>query len=82
MSYSVTQLIANTREMMDATNSDRWNDAFITTVLGIVTGREWSSLLGANPYYTFQQINVTTDANGQIPYSSLTTGTGDTQKTL
>lgn len=82
MSYTVAQLIANTREMMDATNSDRWTDAFITTALGVVHGSEYSSLLDANPYYTFQQITCTTDANGQIPYSSLSTGSGDSAKYL
>ena len=72
----VSQYIANTREMMDAANSDRWTDAFITTVLGIVSGREWSSLLGANTYYKFAMRNVTTDSDGKILYTALNSGSG------
>ena len=82
MSYTVSQLIANTREMMDAANSSRWTDAFITTVLGIVHSREYSSILGANPYYRFAQRSVTTAADGTIPYTSLNSGSGDTAQTL
>ena len=82
MSYTVAQLIANTREMMDADNSSRWQDSFITTVLGIVHGREYSSVLGANPYYRFATRSVTTDSNGTVLYTALNGGTGDTAQTL
>lgn len=82
MSYTVTQLIANTREMMDAANSSRWDDTFIRTVLGIVHSREYSGILGANPYYRFAQRAVTTDANGQFAYTLLNGGSGDTAQTL
>lgn len=74
------QLVALTREFMDAVGSDRWSDSTIKTVLNSVYDEEWSNILNAAPYYTFQQLTLTTDANGQIPFSSLNTGTGDTQK--
>lgn len=77
MSFTRTQLMTNTREMMDATNSQRWTDATVRTTLGIVSAREWSSLLGANPTYRFAQRSVTTDANGQFAYTSLNSGSGD-----
>jgi len=81
MSITVSQFITNTREVMDASLSSRWTDAFIKTVGGIVHGREYSSLLGANPYLKFATRTVTTDSNGQIAYTALDSGTGDTAQT-
>lgn len=78
MSVTRTQAIANVREMMDATGSARWTDAFITTVLGIVGMREWAGILNANPYYRFASRAVTTDANGQFLYTALNSGSADT----
>lgn len=74
------QLVALTREYMDAVGSTRWSDDTIKTVLNGVYDEEWSNILNAAPYYTFQQLTLTTDANGQIPFSSLNTGSGDSQK--
>lgn len=78
--FTRAQLVTQTREYMDAVGSTRWSDAAIITVLAQVYDEEWSNILNAAPYYTFQQIPVTTDANGQIPFSSLNTGSGDAQK--
>jgi hypothetical protein len=77
MSVTRVQAIANTREMMDAVSSTRWSDAFITTVLGIVSGREWSGLLSANPYYRFAQRSVTASSTGTVLYTALSSGVGD-----
>ena len=74
------QLVALTREYMDAVGSQRWSDETIKTVLNGVYDEEWSNILNAAPYYTFQQLSVTTDANGQIPFASLNTGSGDAEK--
>ena len=74
------QLVEQTREYMDAVGSTRWSDNAITTVLAQVYDEEWSNILNAAPYYTFQQLSVTTDSSGQVPYSSLSTGGGDSQK--
>jgi hypothetical protein len=79
-SVTVTDLIQQTREYMDAVGSTRWSDATIKTALASVYDEEWSNILNAAPYYTFQQLTVTTDANGQIPFSALNTGSGDTQQ--
>lgn len=81
MSVTRTQAIAYTREMMDAASSSRWTDAFITTVLGIVSDGEWSGILGANPYYKFAQRSVTTSSAGLFAYTSLNSGSGDTAQT-
>ena len=77
MSYTRTQLMANTREMMDATNSQRWSDAFVRTALGGVGSSEWQGILAANPYFRFGQRAVTTDASGQFAYTDLNAGSGD-----
>jgi hypothetical protein len=79
-SVTVTDLIEQTREYMDAVGSTRWSDNAIKTVLASVYDEEWSNILNAAPYYTFQQLTLTTDANGQIPFSSLNTGGGDSQQ--
>jgi hypothetical protein len=74
------QLIALTRETMDAVASDRWSDATITTVLSSVYGDEWSNILNAQPYYTFAKRTVTTDTDGMVSFSSLNSGGGDSQQ--
>jgi hypothetical protein len=74
------QLVSDTREYMDAMGSSRWSDTIIKSVLNSVFDAEWSNILNAAPYYTFQQISVTTDANGQVPFSSLNTGSGNAER--
>jgi hypothetical protein len=74
------QLIALTRETMDAVSSSRWSDATITTVLSSVYGDEWSNILNAQPYYTFAKRTVTTDGDGMIAFSDLSSGSGDSQQ--
>lgn len=77
---TVANLIEQTRENMDAVGSTRWSDDTIKTSLASVYDEEWSNILNAAPYYTFQQLTLTTDSNGQIPFSSLNTGSGDVQQ--
>ena len=79
-SVTITDLIEQTREYMDAVGSTRWSDNAIKAVLATVYDEEWSNILNAAPYYTFQQLSVTTDSNGQIPFASLNTGGGDSQQ--
>lgn len=74
------QLVEQTRQYMDAIGSTRWSDAAITTVLAQVYDEEWSNILNAAPYYTFQQLLVATNGDGQIPFSSLNTGSADAQR--
>ena len=80
MAVTKAELIALTRETMDAVASDRWSDATITTVLNSVYGDEWSNILNAQPYYTFAKRTVTTNTDGQIPFTSLNNGGGDAQE--
>ena len=78
MTVTRAQLVANTLEFMDANNSTRWTTPIVQTMLGIAHAREWSGILGANPYFRFASRSVTTDANGQVAYTALNSGTGDT----
>jgi len=73
-------LIAQTREYMDAVGSDRWSDDIIRLVLDQVFDSEWSNILNAAPYYTFAQRNVNTDVNGRVPFTALDGGGGDNQE--
>jgi hypothetical protein len=77
---SLEQLISDTREYMDAVGSTRWSDSIITTILNSVFDSEWSNILNAAPYYRLAQRQVTTDANGQFAFTTLDSGSGDTQQ--
>ena len=74
------QLVSDTREYMDAVGSTRWSDATIKLVLNNVFDGEWSSILNAAPYYRFAIRQVTTDVNGQFAFTTLNSGSGDTQE--
>lgn len=80
MAVTKSELLGLTRQVMDAVGSSRWSDAFITTMLNAVYDDEWSNILNAAPYYTFQQLTVSTDSDTRIPYASLNTGIGNAQK--
>ena len=73
-------LVSLTRELMDAVGSTRWSDDLIKQVLNTVYDAEWSNLLNGYQYYTFNQVSVPTDDAGQIPFSLLNSGSGDTAK--
>jgi len=74
------QLVTYTRDYMDATGSSRWSDDTIKAVLNSVFDNEWSNILNAAPYWRFAQRQVTTDANGQVALSSLSSGSGDAEQ--
>lgn len=78
MSVLRSTYMTNVRNQMDAVGSGHWSDAEVTTALGVISGEEWSGILGANPYYRFAQRAVTCDANGKFAYTSLNSGSGDT----
>lgn len=80
MATTRNQLIALIRQVMDATDSDRWSDDFLLTVANGVYDDEWSNILNAAPYYTFAQRSLSTDVSGQVPFSSLDSGSGDSKQ--
>ena len=80
MAISRAELVALTREAMDAVDSTRWSDSLIKSVLNVVYDDEWSNLLNASQYYTYAMRTVTTDTNGVVAFSALNTGGGDSQQ--
>lgn len=71
------QLVTDIREYMDSVGSQRWSDTLIKAVANSVFDAEWSEILNAAPYFRFAQRSVTSDSNGQVPYSALNGGSGD-----
>jgi hypothetical protein len=65
---------------MDAVGSERWSDDLIKRVLNVVYDDEWSNVLNAAPYYTFAMRQPITDANSQVPFADLNSGSGDTKE--
>lgn len=81
MALTRTTYMTNVRNQMDAVGSTRWSDTEVKTALGIVSGEEYSGILGANPNYKFAQRAVTTNSAGQFAYTALNSGTTDTIQT-
>jgi hypothetical protein len=82
MAVTLQTLIDETREYMDAESSPRWKESTVKAVLNSVFDAEWSNILNAAPYYTFSQRLLATDANGQIAFSAMNSGSGDTQQNM
>ena len=80
MSMTVTEAVAQTRDIMNATGSGQWTDPILTTWVGVAHWREYANLLSANRFYRMQQVQLTQDSNGQIPFASLNTGSGNSAK--
>lgn len=80
MSMTVQQAIDQTRDIMNATGSTQWSDTIIKTWVGVAHWAEWADLLSTNNQFRMQTVNVSQDANGQFPLSSLNTGSGDTAR--
>lgn len=71
------QLVTDIREYMDSVGSQRWSDTFIKSVANSVHDAEWSEILNAAPTYRFAQRSVTSDSAGQVAFSALNGGSGD-----
>ncbi len=80
MSMTGAQLISLTREIMNATGSNQWSDTTLLTWCGQAQWKLQADLLGINNTYYFNSTSQTQDSSGQFAVSSLTTGSGDTQK--
>lgn len=68
----------NVLSFMDAESSNRWSPAIIQSVGGIASQNEWSDIVNQNQYYRFGTRSVTTDSQGRVPISQLSSGSGDT----
>jgi hypothetical protein len=84
---SITKATARSRTLafMDATGSTRWDTApngEVDQAIGYVSDQEWRTILDANPYYNADLKALSTLGGGQIPKSSITTGSSDTAHRL
>ncbi len=86
MSQTRAQLTLLARELADAVDSQRWSDPSIQSLLGLAQWTELGKLLNANKQYYInggaQDLQVTQNSNGQFLWSDLTTGAGDSVKTV
>ena len=80
MAITKDQLTELTLETMDAVSNQRWSTSMVNRVLNSVYADEWSNILNAQPYYRFAQRQVSTDANSQVPFSSLDSGSGESKQ--
>lgn len=77
----VSEFITAVQGYMDAEDSNRWPDALIKQVGGMVMATEWSTILDQNRFYRMQPaVAVTTDSDGRIAVNALTTGSADSTK--
>jgi hypothetical protein len=77
---TINEIVAQTRQVMDAVGSDRWSDDEIVASLNYVYDAEWGRLLSAAPYYRFNKLTITPNNDGTFPLSSLSSGSGNNQK--
>lgn len=75
MAWTKAQLIQETQNQADADGSSRWNSTTIARLLDVVYRREWSRLLSANPTYRWAKRTLTTDSDGRLAVSGLSTAT-------
>ncbi len=80
MSMTGQQAIDQTREIMNAAGSTQWSDPVLLTWVGVAHWREYANLLNINRFYKMNQVAVSQDANGQVAFSSLSTGSADAKK--
>jgi hypothetical protein len=80
--YPSTRAQARTDVLLiaDAYGSPRWDatpGGEVDRRLGMVHAREWKKILNAVANYQLSLLTPTTDGNGVIPFTLLTTGAGD-----
>lgn len=80
MAWTKATYLVRTRDWADATDSSRWSDSFLYSLLGMVFRDEWNGMLDTNPYYRFAKRTVTTDSTGLFAFSALNNGGGDSQQ--
>lgn len=69
-----------TRQQADAEDSSRWTDDEVLAAVDVTFRREWDNILASAPYARTNVVTATTDANGLLAFTALTTGSGDTAK--
>ena len=81
MSMARGTLLTLVDEMADANGSPRWGTTLKLQLLGEAHWREWKDLLNVARHLRMAQRTATTDADGRIAKSALTSGSGDATET-
>lgn len=81
MSMTRGTLLTLVEEMADANGSPRWGTTLKRQLLGEVHWREWKDLLNVARHLRMAKRTATTDADGRIAKSALTSGSGDATET-
>lgn len=74
------EVVLMAREQADAEDSTRWTSTAVLNALDLTFRREWANILASAPYARTNIVTVATDAAGVLPFTSLTTGSGDSAK--
>lgn len=82
MSYTRAQLVTLTEESLDAVSSSRWGSTLKLQTLSLVHARGWRRILNAHRATRWASRSVTTDSNGRVALSDLSSGSGDSQERL
>jgi hypothetical protein len=67
-------------EQAEGDASTRWSPAEILAALDVTFRREWHNILASAPYERVNVVQVTSDAEGVVPFTLLTTGAGDDRR--
>ena len=82
MSMARSALVTLVDEMADAKGSPRWGTTLKLQLLGEAHWREWKDLLNVNRMLRVGTRTATTDADGRVAKSDLTSGSGDATETF
>lgn len=80
-----TIMRTNIQRIMDSVGSSRWNTTAgasgeMDRAAGTIFLKEWKRILNVNRHYRMNKIQPTTDVNGHILVSALSTGVTDTKR--
>lgn len=74
MTWTQQQYIDAVKDALDAAGNSRFSALAINNAVTIAHRTEWRHILKAAPAYRLQVLTVATNASGQIPLTSLSTG--------
>lgn len=78
--------VLNWMDAQAAGGSSHWDQTAgtgeVDRRLAMVHMQEWRRVLNAIPWYQLTQYQPVTDANGNVPFTALSSGTGDAQQNM
>lgn len=74
------EVVTMAREQADAEGSSRWTPEAVLAAVDLTFRREWNTILTSAPYARTNIVTASTDADGVLPFTALTTGAGDDRR--